>query len=194
MIAYKGFNQYLQCTKGRGTFQYEEGKTYKEEKSKTADTGFHCAEYPLDCTKWYSIGSGVFYQVEAAGSIDEENSDSKIACTEMRLIKKLSLKELAGYSMMYIVQHPKRVWEMTGTLLDVGKDKASVNGEGIAIARGKSPRAKGKKGAMLGLIYEPDGIEGARLLEVDGKQIKPDTWYTTDGIEVWEVNDEAEAD
>ena len=54
MIVYKGFNEKLQATYGR-TFQYEAGKTYREEKSKTRSTGFHAAEYILDCLQWYPI-------------------------------------------------------------------------------------------------------------------------------------------
>ena len=30
MIAYKGFNKDLTCTMGKGSFQYEVGKTYKD--------------------------------------------------------------------------------------------------------------------------------------------------------------------
>lgn len=30
MIVYKGFNEKLQATCGKGTFQYEVGKTYKK--------------------------------------------------------------------------------------------------------------------------------------------------------------------
>ena len=48
MIAYKGFNKDLTCTKGKGVFQYEPGKKYVEEKAKCARTGFHAATNPLD--------------------------------------------------------------------------------------------------------------------------------------------------
>ena len=49
MRVYKGFNEKIQAKHGKGTFQYEKGKTYKEEKSKTRSTGFHAAEYILVC-------------------------------------------------------------------------------------------------------------------------------------------------
>lgn len=55
MRVYKGFNKKIQAKHGKGTFQYEKGKTYKEEKSKTRSTGFHAAEYILDCLQWYPI-------------------------------------------------------------------------------------------------------------------------------------------
>ena len=44
MRVYKGFNKKIQAKHGKGTFQYEKGKTYREEKSKTRSTGFHAAE------------------------------------------------------------------------------------------------------------------------------------------------------
>lgn len=34
MIVYKGFNEKVQATCGKGTFQYEVGKTYREEKAR----------------------------------------------------------------------------------------------------------------------------------------------------------------
>ena len=55
MRVYKGFNKKIQAKYGKGTFQYEKGKTYKEEKSKTRSTGFHAAEYILDCLQWLVI-------------------------------------------------------------------------------------------------------------------------------------------
>lgn len=47
MIAYKGFNKDLTCTMGKGRFQYEVGKSYKEDSAKCASTGFHCTEEPI---------------------------------------------------------------------------------------------------------------------------------------------------
>ena len=71
MRVYKGFNKKIQAKHGKGTFQYEKGKTYKEEKSKTRSTGFHAAEYILDCLQWYPIdGKNKFFLCEAGGSID----------------------------------------------------------------------------------------------------------------------------
>ena len=45
MRTFKGFNNNLQATCGKGTFQYQPGVLYREEKSKTRSTGFHAAEY-----------------------------------------------------------------------------------------------------------------------------------------------------
>ena len=51
MIAYKGFNKDLTCTMGKGRFQYEVGKSYKEDSAKCASTGFHCTEEPIHCCR-----------------------------------------------------------------------------------------------------------------------------------------------
>ena len=180
MIAYKGFDADLQARWGSGTFQYEAGKTYEEEHSKCASGGFHCAENPVDCLKWYPLGTdNRYFLVEAAGSLDETDRDSKIACTRITLLKELTIKELAGHAMMYMVKHPLREWEKSRTCLQICKGKAEALGAGhIAIARGETPMARGAEGAILGLIREVGGvIEDAKLFEVTGA-IKPYTWYT----------------
>lgn len=189
MRAYKGFNKKLQCTRGRNTFTYEQGKTYQEPSSKTASSGFHCAEYLPDCFKFYPPdGKNRFFVVEAGGSIDEESSDSKIACTEITLIKELSRKQMAIACMIYMVKHPKRDWETSGHGYCIGKNKAETSG-GIAIARGAEPQTKGGKGSIIGLILEKDGqIIQAKAEEVDGALIRPDTWYTiTRGGRICEI-------
>ena len=66
MRVYKGFNKKIQAKHGKGTFQYEKGKTYKEEKSKTRSTGFHAAEYILYFLQWYpNDGKNKFFLCEA---------------------------------------------------------------------------------------------------------------------------------
>lgn len=111
MIVYKGFNEKLQATCGKGTFQYEVGKTYREEKSKTRSTGFHAAEYILDCLQWYPVnGKNRFFQCEAGGSIDEEDQCSMAVSTELTLVAELNLTEIAKAAMEYMIVHPKREW------------------------------------------------------------------------------------
>lgn len=180
MLAYKGFKSDLTCTFGRGTFQYKEGQTIKEEDSKAQRTGLHCAENPVECLRWYPLGGGNrYFLVEAAGSIDElGGTDTQLACTEMTLLKELSLKEFAGHAMMYMVKHPLRDWKRNSRMLQITEDEAEADENGIAIARGLHPKVKGKQGAVLGLIRDNGGlIEDAKLFAVEG-EIKPDTWYT----------------
>ena len=77
---YKGFNKNMTC---RG-FQYEEGKTYKEdEKPDCCNNGFHFCEYPLDCFSYYNPAESVFHEVEGIGEIDKDNDDTKIATNKI---------------------------------------------------------------------------------------------------------------
>lgn len=181
MIAYKGFTKELTARLGRGEYQFRAGETVREESSKTARSGFHCCENPFECLSYYPMGQGNrYFQVEAAGSIDEDGTE-RIACTELTLLRELSVKELAGHGMMYIVQHPMREkWKQSYSLLKVCEDTAYADREGaVAIARGQHPKVKGAAGSILGLILEPQpGVITAARLFVTGRNAKPDTWYT----------------
>ena len=182
MIAYKGFNGDLTCTFGKGVFQYEAGTTIEEDRSKCARTGLHCAEYVLDCLKWYPLGRGNrYFQVEAEGNIDEDGVDSKISCTKMTLKHELNVKEIALQAMMYICSHPHREWKHYSNICTVCEDSAEGRGEGsIAIARGKTPVVKGEIGTAAGLLVEsPDSeeIEAAKFFVIDGKKVKAGRYY-----------------
>lgn len=52
MRVYKGFNKKIQAKHGKGTFQYEKGKTYKEEKSKTRSLD-SMRRSTSGCLQWY---------------------------------------------------------------------------------------------------------------------------------------------
>lgn len=194
MIAFKGFNKDLQCTLGKGIYQYKPGATVKEDRSKTADSGFHCAEYVLDCLAWYPLdGKNRYFKVEAAGSVDETDGDSKIACTEMTLLEELSAVGIAGEAIIYMARHPKREWEHSSRNVAVKRDRAECeSGFGIAVARGRKPLVRGKEGAVIGLVKEDSrGNVRAAALHVAGKDgIKADTWYTIEGRMVKEVRED----
>lgn len=180
MIAYKGFAPDFTARFGHGKKQYHVGDVLEEDGSKTGNRGMHCAEYVLDCLRWYPLGGGNRYcQVEAGGSIDEDGS-VQIACTKMRIVRELSTKQIASAACMYMVQYPERDWKRRGTLLDVAEDAARGQGIGaIAIARGRKPKVKGKAGSMLALLKETENgeFEAAKVFGVGG-DILPDVWYT----------------
>lgn len=181
MKAYKGFTKDLRATLGKGR-AYKPNEVVVEEKSKCFREGLHCAEDPLDCFNYYPLSeNNVFWLVEAGGSLDEDGSDTKIACTELTLVRELSVKELAGHAMMYIIGHPLREWRRNNGSCEVAPDKATGNRWRIAIARGESPKVRGCVGAVLGLLKEVEGdIVAARLIEVDGTSYLPNRWYTVD--------------
>ena len=184
MLAYKGMRGDMTCTLGKGTFQYAEGQTIVEESSKCARTGLHCTEYSLECFYWYPLGEGNrYFEVEAAGSIDEVEGDAKISCTEMTIRRELNLFQMAASAMMYMVKHPTRDWKMKGRMLDVSPDKAEGKGCGsIAIARGHRPVVRGAAGSVMGLLVEDENgdIISAKVFEVKGN-VEPGIWYTLAG-------------
>lgn len=184
MIAYKGFRGDLTCTLGKGTFQYSAAEPAKASRSKCADSGLHCVEYPLECLEWYPPCRGNrYFEVEAEGSIDECQEDTKIACTRMTLLRELTVFQLAALGMMYMVRYPLRAWELQGYGYEVKRDRAAAaQGGAVAIARGIRPRVRGRAGAALGLLVEDtDGaIQAAKAFQVAGG-VKPDTWYVLEG-------------
>ncbi len=173
MIAYKGFHKGLIC---RG-YQFVMGLN-KTEEANCRQNGFHCAEDPLDCLRYYSdINHSEYYLVNAGGDMDEDDIDSKISCTELTIIKKLSKQEFFLHGLAYMVDHPLREWNAY-----VSKDKA-VASNGFAVVRGVDPLAKGKKGDILAFAKEsPDGskIIQIALVKVDGNKIKSQVWYDVD--------------
>jgi hypothetical protein len=178
MIAYKGVGLDGANRLGKGKIVYEVGKTYTEEKSKTVASGFHCCENPFECLSYYNLGDDRFFEVEAGGSIDEDG-DERIACTEMTVLRELSIPDFMFAGITYMVTHPKRdKWEQNKKNLVVGKDTAE--GELVTIARGRSPKAAGIEGGYIGLIQESSKGEiiNVRLKKVDGREIKPGTYYT----------------
>lgn len=172
MIAYKGFDIGLRC---RG-YQFSLGRNITE-KANCMANGFHCAENPLDCLSYYSNMKGSEYCiVNAGGDINEDGRDTKIACTELTIIKKLTVKELFFHGLAFMADHPSREWSS-----HVKKDKANAY-NGYAVVRGIDPLACGKKGDILAFAKEDDkgNIIQLALAEVDGKDIMPDIWYGAD--------------
>ena len=183
MIAYKGFNKGLIC---RG-YQFQPGENITEE-ANCAKNGFHSAENPLDCITYYgNIKDSVYCIVEVTGDMDEDDRDSKIASTELRIIKQLTLEELFLHALAFMVDHPKRTWSD-----QVSKDRATARG-GFAVVRGTDPIAQGKFGDILAFAKESDNkqsIDRIALTRVDGKSIRPNVWYDIDFKERRKVSGE----
>lgn len=182
MIVFKATNSDMTCTLGHGIFLYQLGIPATAEKSKCADSGLHACEYVLDCTRYYSLGRGNrFFKAKAEGDIAEDGCNTRIACTRMTLLKELSNHDIAREAMLYMLRHPYRDgWQKSGYMLSTGEQTSEIEiQDGIAIARGKNPKVRGCIGSHMGLIKEQDGkIVAAKLFEVDGENILPDTWYT----------------
>lgn len=197
MRTYKGFTEDLKATYGNGIFQYEPGKTYREEKSKTRSTGFHAAEYLPDCMTWYGLNDkSRFFLCESGGSIDEEDGCSMVVSTELTLIKELDLLDIAGHTMMYMVEHPQRKWiSMVGGVMITNDAAHTGAGTLLAIARGERPIVYGIEGTAVGWVLESEeNIIAAKVGIVGQSGIKPGVKYTiTANRELVEVQDETES-
>lgn len=197
MRTYKGFTEDLKATYGNGIFQYEPGKTYREEKSKTRSTGFHAAEYLPDCMMWYGLNDkSRFFLCESGESIDEEDGCSMVVSTELTLIKELDLLDIAGHTMMYMVEHPQRKWiSMVGGVMITNDAAHTGAGTLLAIARGERPIVYGIEGTAVGWVLESEeNIIAAKVGIVGQSGIKPGVKYTiTANRELVEVQDETES-
>lgn len=180
MIAYKGFEPGLIC---RG-YQFQMGKNVTE-KANCKENGFHCAENPLDCLNHYwNMDRSEYYVVNAGGDLDEDSIDTKISCTELTILKKLTREELFLHSLAYMANRPLREWCSL-----VRKNKGTAQ-NGYAVVRGCDPIAQGRIGDIL--AFAKEDISGKRIVQialarVDGKKVLPNTWYGIDLIERREV-------
>ncbi len=176
MIAYKGFHPGLIC---RG-YQFVMGLNVTE-KANCRANGFHCAANPLDCLSYYSdMEQSEYYLVDAGGDIDEDGSDTKISCTHLTIIQKLSRTDFFLHALAYMVDHPNLKWNG-----HVKKDTGCAQ-YGFAVVRGPQPAARGKLNDILALAKEDPQtgkIVQIAMAAVDGATVMPDTWYDVDFIE-----------
>ena len=102
--AYKGFDKDLKC---RG-FQYEIGKEYELKEGEhpvACERGFHACPNPNDLFAFYSPSEGNrFCEVELSGEIDDSESD-KIAASRIKIIKELTIFEVANLKKDYTESH-----------------------------------------------------------------------------------------
>lgn len=185
MKAFKGFSPELTSLLGdhkEETSRFVPGATMYSKESKTARTGYHCCENPFECLAYYAWdGKNRFWEVEARGDIDED-SQERISCTEIRLVKELTPFEFAYEGMLYMLNHPQRGnWQQAFKGCTVAKDEAEAReADDIAIARGEVPKAKGGLGSILGFIREKDGeILSAKLARCDKPELVG-RWLTID--------------
>ncbi len=181
MIAFKGFNEDLSCTMGKGTYKYEVGKTYKEKECSCTANGFHCCENPLDVLDYYDKTGDRFCIVKAEGDINQDAVGTKIACTQITIVKEITRLELAVLACEYIRKYPER--DISSRYLE--KDTGECNTKGsFVIVRGKNPKAKAVDGSYFFLMVEEkksQEIKGIYIGCAGGGYEKPDTYYRLRG-------------
>ena len=194
MKCYKGFDKDLKCR----DFQYEIGKEYEEERAKICDTGFHACENPLDVFGYYAPSDSRYCEVELDAN-DQKSDDSK------RVGKKISIKAEIGIAgiikagVEYIKDQVNwdddkksntgdwsaatNTGDRSAATNTGNRSAATVEGkESVAMAIGRNSKAKGSLGCFIVLAeYKKLGREyhivDVKSAKVDGKKIKPDTFY-----------------
>ena len=201
MKAYNGFHKDMTCK----DFQYEEGKSYHEDKAVCCETGFHACEYPLDCLSYYEPNDSVYHKVELSGDTDKNTEDSKVCATDITVGARLSIAGLVQAAIDFTMKRVKKEASSNddyGASSATGYKGASSAGdkESIAVAWGYKSKAKGVLGSHLVFAdWEGDenrywdqklwSLKGAKMVQVDGETIKEDTWYTMENGEIVEVKE-----
>lgn len=89
VIAYKGMNSDMMC-KG---FQYEVGKTYKEEKAELCKSRFHACLNPRDVYRYYNGYNSRYFKVLLSGNITKcYTNDTNVAATEITILEEVTNK------------------------------------------------------------------------------------------------------
>lgn len=179
MIAYKITSPGLTATRGsRDNYKLKMGLNTTKE-ANCARNGFHCAANPLDCLTYYSsLQDNEIYLVEAGGDIDEDSNDSKISCTELNIIRRLSVPEFIAASVLYAQKYP---YAQSHRFIKENKGSAE---SGFCIVKGKNPLCKALKiGDVLGFLKISETGIHAKVFVADGEKIKPGVWYTINGEE-----------
>ena len=92
VIAYKGMEFNMTC-KG---FQYEIGKTYKADKVKLCEYGFHACLNPRDVLDYYlEEESSRYFKVKLFGEITQcDEFDTQVAATEITILEEINIDEI----------------------------------------------------------------------------------------------------
>ena len=180
IVGVKGFDLNLKCR----DYQFEVGKTHKEKSAKCCKSGFHFCENPLDVFGYYPPGESRFCIVEGSGDIDREGDDSKVSCTELKVVREIQPFEFADLAKEYILKNVTDEKSNTGdqsSSSNTGNySSSSVSGsESVAIVTGYQGKAKGALGCWIVLTERNSEMEilDIRAVKVDGDSIKADTYY-----------------
>lgn len=164
ILGVKAFTPRLTAIKGAGEYQYKPGKNVTE-KAKCANTGFHLCEDPLDCLSYYDWdGKNQFWAVAAGGDIDEDEQDTRISCTELTLIRRISAEEFLLLHANYAMWHPSGYHDQ-----DKGPFHITYKGTPIS-------------GQINEWLCSIDGAKCV-IVKVDGIKVLPGVKYTLAELE-----------
>ncbi|MBQ8356211.1 MAG: hypothetical protein IJX39_00220 [Clostridia bacterium] len=147
-LAYKAFEPGFVC---RGAAFKPIGEKNVTSEANCVKNGWHCAEDPADCLRYYpNLRGSVYCIVGVEGDTDEDAVDSKISCTELTILRVLEPKDYFLHILLYMAKHPERE-------CFVAKQGRGEAWNGYVVVRGRHPYAKGKEGDLLAMAREEDG-------------------------------------
>lgn len=130
--AYKGLKTDMTC---RG-FQYAEGQTFKTDREKVCECGFHACKYPLECFSFYDPSKSIYHEVEISGKIGR--SGTKLAATEIKIGRRLSIHDLVDAAISMSKSHVKNDKDSDAAVATGCRSVASATGfRGVASATGE---------------------------------------------------------
>ncbi len=212
--AVKGFNLDMTCTPTEDIkFQYEEGKTYEEETADACRKGFHACELPIDVFRYYPPTKSIYHEVDMFGEIDDSNID-KVCSSQIKIGAKINIAGIIKASVDIIRGKAEKEFAVSsgncGNAVSSGNcGNAASSGycgsakanhpNSCAIAWGPKSKASGVIGSHLVLAEcESKGchywdeknwiFKGAKMVVVDCKNVKENTWYGLRNGKVIEVN------
>ena len=98
--AYKGFDKDLKC-KG---LQFEIGGKYHHEgKVIACESGFHSCLNPVDVLNYYDIAFSRFAEVLIWGELSYHKDDSKVASSDIEIVRELTLNEFVSSTIDSII-------------------------------------------------------------------------------------------
>lgn len=201
MKGYKGFSKGLVC---RGK-QYAENTVFEDDIAEICKSGMHFCENPFDVLDYYGFvaDNGELNEYAEVEALDDvQTDDQKKFCTKkLKVGEKLGIAGLVNAFVDFTLDKTKMDSAATNTgiksaatntgdysaAMNTGNFSAATNTgkNGFAISTGIEGKAKGALGCYIAVAewtYDESTYEyklaGFKAHKVDGKTIKPDTFYS----------------
>ena len=171
MKCYKGFDKDMKCR----DFQYEEGKTYEEEKAELCNTGFHACEDPLDIFGYYPPADSKYHEVELE-EITEERSeeDTKICGRRITIGAEIGIPGIVKAHMEYVKANVKKAVKAGDSkAVAVGDEEAASAGyRGSASAGDRGSASAGYRGSASSFGKSSVGKNGCAIARGNGAMVR----------------------
>nr|DAZ27640.1 MAG TPA: hypothetical protein [Caudoviricetes sp.] len=203
MKACKGFDKNLRC---RG-FQYEVGGEYTEETAELCNRGPHACENPLDTLRYYRPGDSRYCEVEIEDNGQRSCYDSKVCGKHIKIGAEIGLKGVINAGVRFVFDKCESAtegnasgwsgnaaasgWSGTASVTGWHGKASAIGKQCVAVAWGQDSLARGSVGNWLVVSERDDdgNIIDAKIVRVDGEDVKENTWYTLQNGEISEVEE-----